>query len=70
MIVSPVNRLRCLCGLAASRESLQSAICYLSRPKLDQVGARKLDVSNASKETCNLCQPTFVVLYFVSEPPV
>ncbi|MEY2603221.1 MAG: hypothetical protein QOH31_995 [Verrucomicrobiota bacterium] len=31
---------------------------------------RKLDVSNASKETCNLRQPTFVGLYFVSEPPV
>jgi hypothetical protein len=34
------------------------------------VDVRKLDVSNASKETCNLCQPTFVGLYLVSEPSV
>jgi hypothetical protein len=33
-----------------------------TRPK--EFDARKLDVSNASKETCNLCQATFVGLYF------
>ncbi len=43
----------------------------LMRLQLDQkVDGRKLDVSDTSKETCNLCQPTFVGVYFVSKPPV
>jgi hypothetical protein len=60
--------------MADKSVGLSSAICHarylLFVPPEQAVDVRKLDVSNASKETCNLCQPTFVGLYFVSEPSV
>jgi hypothetical protein len=49
----------------------ESCSQYLMRLQPDQeVDAIMLDVSDAFKKTCDLCQPTFVGLCFVSEPAI